>query len=409
MDNGSRDNLVQSNEIIELLKNPIAHNFIADHINEKPDSLALTFKNKVPFDLTKLTQLLQLYHKAKHKIPLWVSSRCAMHSKSYEQCSHHEVSKFKSTLVKGNLLLDLTAGLGVDSYYFSKQFNNVVSLEKDTNTFAFNKYNTLKLKATNISVIHGDLETFDFQNDYDVIYLDPDRRLSGQTQLRSVETYSPDIFVWYKKLLTHCKTLLIKLSPMVDINYLEQQIPEITATYVIAYKNEVKELLLKIDSNADNTVQQRIAVDINQHGTQQYIGKKNYEMGELMASPKVILEPSKSIIKAELGMVYAKLNKLKSIHPKSQYFFSDQTLDNFMGRQFEIIEDLPVQWSQIKKHLKARKIKAINVAQRNFYHDVKAIRNKLNIKEGGTQFLLFTIDINHKARCFYCEPIVRVL
>lgn len=404
MINDSLHDIVQSNEIIELLKNEKAKSFLSEHFDEKPEKLALSYRNKVDFNLSVLTQLLQLYHKAVHKIPEWVENRCAIHAKSYEQCTSAVVAKFKSTLFSGNKMIDLTSGLGVDAYYFSKSFDSVICLEKDSETCAFAQYNQRVLGTSNVSIFHSDLENYTLDDWYDLIYVDPDRRIEDKEQRKDVATYSPNIFVWYKKLLKHTNCLAIKLSPMTDISYLRNEIPEIDNIYVIAYKNEVKELLITVSPEVRSTLIH--AVELNDDTTLSYSEKTNNQEIHIGHEGKVLLEPSRAIIKAGLASNYCQHLGLTFLSLRGLYFFSENTIPEFMGRQYEIITQLSSQWKEIKKYLKSKKIKAIQIAQRNFFDDVKTIRKKLQINDGGETTLIFSRDENGNAICLHVRQLL---
>ncbi|MFT5725309.1 MAG: hypothetical protein ACI9JN_002433, partial [Bacteroidia bacterium] len=303
MNNAPLHNLVQSNEIIELLKNKAAQDFLTLHFTEKPDHLSLTYSGKVDFDLTKLTQILHLYQKAATKIPLWVQNMCAMHAKSYAQCSHWEVARFKSTLFKGTHLLDLTAGLGVDSFYFSKSFSQITSVERDLETHQYAVYNANKLGVTNINFIQQDLKSFQFSGRYDVIYLDPDRRVNQKFQQKDLASYSPNILEWHEILLKRCDHLLIKLSPMLDITFLETALPKLSNTYVIGYKNEVKEILIHLtNKEVDKPI--RHAVDINDLVSTVYTSERTTLPNTTQINGQYLLEPSKALIKTGLANTY---------------------------------------------------------------------------------------------------------
>ncbi|MFT5512084.1 MAG: 16S rRNA G966 N2-methylase RsmD [Bacteroidia bacterium] len=402
MINAPLHDIVQSNEIIELLKNKEAIAFLTTHIKEKPDYLALKYKGKVGFDISKLTQILQLYQKAQDKIPLWVKRQCAMHAKSYAQCSHWKIAEFKSSLFNGNYLLDLTGGLGVDSYYFSQSFKHIVSLEKDTETHQFAVHNGLKLGISNTAFINASLEDFAFERQYDLIYLDPDRRVLEKRLLGDFESYSPNIVQGQDKWLQHANNLLIKLSPMVDLTQIENTFRNLKATYVIGYKNEVKEILIHLVKNEFHSAT-RYAVDISADKTTEFTVDERVPNLSPNSDGSFLLEPSKSLIKSGLAHSYCAEQGLHPIHPNGLYYLSDSIYEGFMGRQFRVLEKLPCNWKIIKKYIKSNKLKSIQITQRQFYEDVKSIRKKLKITEGGDTFLQFTIDHNGQAVCYHTK------
>ncbi len=404
MTNDSQHDIVQSNEIIELLETPEAQLFLNKYINERPENLALTHSGKVNFNLPKLTQILHLYQKAQQKLPDWVTNRCALNSKSYAQSSHWEIAKYKSSLFSGTTLLDLTAGLGVDATYFAKSFKHVTALERDLETHQFARYNQKKLDSKNIEFIHADLDSFQFETSYDMIYLDPDRRPDDSRILGDFESYSPNIIEGHTKWLQHTNCLVIKLSPMVDLSLLQRTFPNARALYVIGYKNEVKEVLIHLTNEVvDKT--EIVSINITNSEVWRYSGGSITPKKATRGQEPILLEPSKPLIKSGLSNQYCVAFGLSPIKTTGLYYISDQQIENFDGRQFRIIEQLDASIKEIKKSLKRRGIKAIEIAQRHFHDDVRTIRGKLKIKEGGNLSLHFTIDDNGKSKCFLTERI----
>lgn len=404
MNNVPPNNIVQSNEIIELLKNPAALKFLDENFDEQPDLLALKYSGKLDFNLTKLTQILHLYHKAKHKIPLWVEKRCAMHDKSYAQCSHWEVAHYKSCQVGGHKLLDLTGGLGVDSYYFSLVFDEVTCVERDQLTHEFAQHNAFKLGANNIKFVHSDAHSFTFNDHYDVIYVDPDRRTETGRILGDIEAYSPNIVEEHKKWLQHADSVLVKLSPMVDLNLLEKTFENLEEVFVIGYKNEVKEILIRL-VNEDISSPKRYSVNILPDEIYQITYDTIFINTPTKAHGSYLLEPSKPLIKSGLAHVYCHDKGLAPIQQNGYYYLNDEMLEGFDGRQFKIITTLDSNWKTIKKYLKTKKIASIEIAQRHFFDDVATIRKKLKIKAGGNSLLHFTTNGEGKALCFHTERI----
>lgn len=404
MNNVPPHDIVQSNEIIELLKNEDALTFLNENFDEQPDLLSLKYSGKVNFNLTKLTQILHLYHKAKSKIPIWVENRCAMHEKSYAQCSHWEVAHFKSTLFSGKSALDLTGGLGVDSYYLSSSFNQVTCLERDKTTHQFATFNSRKLNANNILYVHADVDNFEFNDHYDLIYVDPDRRKDDTRILGDIEAYSPNIVVGQEKWLNYSDSVVVKLSPMVDLTLLENTFFNLKDIYVIGYKNEVKEILIHLTK--DNIAgPKRYAVNILNNKIHKFTSSTKTTNSGTNEAGDILLEPSKPLIKAGLSHAYCEGIGLCPIINNGHYYLHKEPLLDFDGRQFKIIKALDGNWKTISKYLKSNKIKSIEIAQRHFYEDVKSIRKKLKVNEGGKTSLHFTVNKDGKALCLHTERI----
>src|SRR5688572_28699960 len=78
-----------------------------------------------------LAEQLKLYPRAKEKLPVFTSNYCYLTTKSYEQSSSESLAKYKAGLFSGEVLIDLSGGLGVDDWAFSRSFKNVISVDND--------------------------------------------------------------------------------------------------------------------------------------------------------------------------------------------------------------------------------------------------------------------------------------
>src|SRR5690606_28321117 len=58
-----------------------------------------------------------------------------------EQASSWATSQYKSEIVKGKTLIDLTAGMGIDSFGFAQKFDEVTALERDPELVEISKHN----------------------------------------------------------------------------------------------------------------------------------------------------------------------------------------------------------------------------------------------------------------------------
>ena len=91
---------------------------------------------------------------------------------------------------------------------------------------------------------------------------------------------------------------------------------------------------------------------------------------------------------------------IAKLHPHSHLYTNNEPVE-FPGRRFKIQAVYPYD-SKIKKRLKINKA---NMTTRNFKLSVAQLRKKLGIKEGGDQYLFFTIDFNDKQIVIVCEKL----
>lgn len=115
-------------------------------------------------DLNKEFILSQIngVQKAKSKLPEFYNTQHIIYPTklSLEQCSSEKTGIYKSKLIKGKSLVDLTGGFGIDSFYFSKEFKQVTHIEQKSELSAIAKHNFKLLKANNIKTFNTTAEDF---------------------------------------------------------------------------------------------------------------------------------------------------------------------------------------------------------------------------------------------------------
>lgn len=392
---------MQRNEIISLLNDAAARAFLAEHLNHSPEILALQHSGKVAFDLKTATQLLQLYHKAQKKIPSWVSALCAMDAKSYEQCTSERVALFKAGLCSGALLLDLSCGLGVDATHFASRFTKVIAVEKNTDLAEMFRFNAIRMGLNNVEIAIGDGShpEIHLEKQPDVVYLDPDRRPDADVRAFLPHELEPNIDHLLEKLLDCAKLVLVKMSPLLDIQFLIKNYPKLHDIWVISELNEVKEVLLAFKPAPGKP--EIHAVDLGAHLPKTYSGRLSTDyQPELPATTdfKFLFEPSKSLIKSGLHAAYCRDAGLKPLVSQGLFYAGNHNLPESMGRSFEVIEQSEINWKKLKAGLKAKGIDKISVAKRNFPESTEVIRRRLNLPDGGEYMMLFSdTSMGHRA------------
>src|SRR5690606_28143209 len=132
--------------------------FIKDNLKQDINTLALK-KNPFPeYEWSWILNQIQAKQKAEKKLATWFANDNVIFPStlSIEQTSSETLAKFKSELISGEKLIDLTGGFGVDDFYFAKRFKKVVHCEFQENLSAIVQYNFKVLNADNIETISGD-------------------------------------------------------------------------------------------------------------------------------------------------------------------------------------------------------------------------------------------------------------
>ena len=152
------------------------------NVNLRTEINKLVLKSKVFDEVENKEIAIQISGKLKSKLklPSWFEAKNIYYPQkiSIEQTSSELTADYKSSLVSGNKLIDLTGGFGVDDYYFSKQFGSIVHCEINEELSQITEHNFEQLGVKNSKFFIGDgLEYLSQSKDqFDCIYVDPSRR-----------------------------------------------------------------------------------------------------------------------------------------------------------------------------------------------------------------------------------------
>ena len=262
--------------------------FIETHFNDDTDRL-LFRKAKWPDVNAEMAVSTILGHrKLRDKVPSWYGNAGLVFpsSLSVEQCSSEftaesrvrtmrellfrAVPGSKEALSRPNAadtdgpqtadlaelkIADLTGGLGVDSYVFSRHFGKVLYNEMNPVLADAACHNFSVLGCSNITVSCSRIECPEVLPSGfspDIIYLDPARRAADGKKVFRIEDCQPDIMQLKDSLLQIARLVAVKLSPMADIDIVVRSLgPHCRRIDVVSSSNECKEVVAYLDREYD--------------------------------------------------------------------------------------------------------------------------------------------------------------
>jgi len=361
-----------------------------------------------PFeDITaqELAQQIIGRQKATQKLPTWFSKMRIYYPPklNLEQTSSEVTAFYKSNLVSGDTLIDLTGGFGIDDYFFSKTIKHVTHCEINEELSALARHNFKILETTNIVCEIGNgLDILKKIDTIDWIYIDPSRRNDSKGKVFFLEDCLPDVPGHLNFLFAKTSNLLIKTSPLLDITVGIRSLQYVKEVHVIAVSNEVKELLWVIEKEYLGDCKIK-TVNISKKETQEFsfFLQEEAQKPPVLESPKTFLyEPNAAILKSGGFLSIGAYFKLKKLHQHTHLYTSDQKID-FPGRRFEIVNIFPYH----KKNMARAGISKANITIRNFPESVVNIRKKHKINDGGQTYLFFTTDKDNKRIVLQCNKV----
>ncbi|MFY7810245.1 MAG: THUMP-like domain-containing protein [Flavobacterium sp.] len=390
-------------DIFNLLS-PNIQQFIDKHLNYNLQQLALK-KNPFPeIDFKLILNQIETKNKSKNKLPTWYNTQNILFPSklSIEQTSSEITANYKSKLLNINSLVDITGGFGIDAFYFSKKIEKVFYVEKQEDLVTIVKHNYVQLNALNIECYLDDgLEFLDKnQLKVDAIYIDPARRNENINKVFLWEDCTPNIIENKEKYFDYANVLMVKTSPLFDINLGIKILKNVKEIHIVGIENEVKELLWILEKNYISKPK-IFAVNIkkNQEDILESIDYNN-EI-EYSQPLKYLYEPNASLMKMGNFKTIAHSFNLKKLQINSHLFTSNELIE-FMGRIFEIETIIPYNKNIINQTLKGKKV---NITTRNFPETVAEIKQKFNLKDGGEDYCFFTTLLNNEKNVLLCKKI----
>lgn len=391
--------------------------FISDH--EADDVYSLAFK-PVPegVDLQRALQQIAALKIVKTKVPSWAENKALLYPKhlSLEQCSSEITARFKADLMAAFVgktdftLADLTGGMGVDCYFMSQHTSAEVHyVEQDAelcNTAAHN----FSLLNKSITVHNTSAEKFVAANSghrFDVIYLDPARRGSKGEKLVSIADCKPNVCAMQQELFALTDRIVVKLSPMLDIQRSIREISNIQTLYVISVANECKELLLLINSNYTAEPEIR-AVNLDSAGGEYetlcgIMSSENSLTANCSAPLSYLYEPYAAHLKSGLFKTMCERYGVCKLHINSHLYTSAELKQTFPGRCFKIIETVDFDKHSAKKLFSS--LSCANITARNFPLPPEKLRIAYKVKDGGKVYIFATTTIQNRKILVVCEKI----
>lgn len=424
-------------------------NFILEHENDDPARLLLSKGKWKDIDTGLAANTIISRKKLKGKVPEWYAEAGLIFpsSLSAEQCSSQATAEYKAGLARrlyqetlqgstantgkagsgGMRIADLTGGLGVDSWAFSKTAEHVLYNEMNPLLADAAAHNFRLLGAGNITVsckalepgsLEGILSGADTASREkkgpdtgfcpDIIYLDPARRDDAGRKVFLLEDCRPDVLKLEEELLATSRFLIVKLSPMADITMATGRLGSVCRElHIISSGGECKELLAILDRDFGGECRIVVCSDAGRADrgifsftrTEERSASASFISGKDEAAGHAFLfEPGKALMKSgAFNLISSRFGIKKISRSTHLYLFSEETLAATLkdyGKVFRILEVLPMNGRGIRKA--GTGYPEAEVTARNISMSSEQLRRKLGTRPGnryhifGAEYLFVT-------------------
>ena len=316
---------------------------------------------------------------------------------SCEQCSSEATARYKAAIIrqlgkKQDILIDLTGGYGVDTYFLSEQTTQAHYVERNDELCRIAQHN---FQIANKSIHVHNTSAEDFLAQYPmagsvssdvkkevVVYLDPARRDAHGGKVFRIEDCEPNIIKILPSLRAISNTILIKFSPMLDITSALQSLGNEWDVHVVALHNEVKEIIFVTGNNRIH------AVNILHEGNDQFSFTRSEEKSALCAMAncicEYIYEPNAAIIKAGAFRLVSERYQLHKLDHNTHLYTADQLIEDFPGRVWKVIAQ-PI---KNQRDIAALGIQRAAILTRNYPLTPEELRKKFKLQESDSHFLI---------------------
>lgn len=406
--------------------------FTDEHRDEDPLRLLLQQSKYPDIDLRLVAQQLEGLRQASAKWPTLASCATYLYPPKInrEQSSSEFTAKYKSEIFErlgGGTFADLTGGMGIDTFFLSLKAQAGDYFEIDEGLCALARHNFSALGQAsiataerlnecfrdrsravpptgNISVHHGDSMAAIAQGGdrhYDFILIDPARRDIQGRKVAAFEDCTPNLLAHRDALLRSCRTLMVKASPMIDIDMAVQQLGAVDEVHVVAVGGECKEVLFLLSnaakecgnpeppSNLPIFKSPHLQIVDLQKGFKPISFTREEESAALpqfaASVGRYLYEPNAAVMKGGCYNSICAWFGVEKLARNTHLYTSSAYQEAFPGRCFEVLQPLSLNAKDVAKAIPEKKA---HVATRNFPLSAAELQKKLKLREGGTLFVI---------------------
>jgi hypothetical protein len=385
---------MRSSELL-LISTPEVQEYLSANESIDEKKLLLAKKEILGIPSSEMANQLIGRRKAKQKFPSWYQTTSIVYppSANLEQSSSEATAKFKaelirSVLVHSSLLVDLTGGFGVDTFFLGKLFSEAIHIEPNETVSAIAAHNHRLLGA---SILHVQQTAEEYlkanSKRADLFFIDPSRRSESKKVFKLADC-QPNITALQDALFTFSNFILTKASPLLDIQQALRELKHVAKVVVVSVENECKELLLlqKLGFVGEPFIE---TINLLNEGSvvERFVFTAVEERAAtvVFSSPlDYLYEPNASILKSGAFKLVAEKFGLRKLQANTHLYTSPNLFTDFPGRVFKI-EALNPTVKLLKELLPEGKA---NVATRNYPLSAQELKKKLKLKDGGEKFVL---------------------
>ncbi|WP_297167413.1 class I SAM-dependent methyltransferase [uncultured Porphyromonas sp.] len=376
--------------------------------DRSPDRILFERSELEPELRRQIALQVSLLPKMQRKVPHFLQGGGYVpHRVNFEQSSSELTACYKQQFVTNHdRVLDMTGGMGIDALSMASVAEGSLIYEIDPIMAQALTYNVHKLlQRDSVTVRCGDalaeIEASTLEG-ITLVYADPARRDMDNPNKRliSMEEYSPAPLEIVARLqeLGYTGRLLLKLSPMLDIQWILERLPHVYELHIVQLQDEVKELLVAISLRPqDVDVEVHLAV-VDRFGEVSQWSFPYHALSSVRTTYATKVEqyihiPQPLLMKSGAYHLIAEEQSLSLLGPNSHIYTSSQASTSPLYKTYKLIEELDYSKSTLRgKSLQSirQRYPALTIMSRHFPLTAQELKKTLRTDESDTYYLFAT-------------------
>ena len=375
--------------------------FVNAHKDEDTARLLLSAARYPSIDMPAAVQQIEGLRMAREKWPGLLACEEFFYPPrlNREQSSSEATARYKASIISSDdcqlsTIADLTGGMGVDTLAFAKVAQHVDYVERDPQLCALMEHNLRALRIDNVSVHCADsMEWLTAAGRYDLLFVDPARRAASGRKVAAFEDCMPNILEYAEMLRMHCRLLMVKASPMIDIDLGCRQLGNVNEVHVVGVKGECKEVLFVC---GEPQGEPRITCgEVSFTRSEEAATEARY----VKTMGRYLYEPDAMLMKGGPFKIIAVRYGIEQLGHNTHLYTSEKRLDGFPGRVFEVLQELKLGRKEVAAVIPDGKA---HVVTRNYPVEAAALQRQLGLREGGDVFVVAT-SVGDRKCGFLCK------
>ena len=376
-----------SGEELDILRLQEVRQAIEENIERDPLRVALD--SRIPHAREVATQVKYL-QRARQKLRRMYEARCILPQRAFEQASSEQTAAAKR--LSGGRLLDLTCGLGIDSTAMAERFESVVAIERDEVLAEVVRENLRRQGIDNVEVVTASAEEYvaTCKEQFDWIYVDPDRRTDQGRRVVRLEDCSPNVVELWPALKRISSRVAIKNSPLFDVEEAFRLFGH-CGVEVLSLAGECKEVMIYADGREPALAAEAVGKGRVEFKRSEIV---NWPMPEEFAAAEYshLIIPDVALQKARL--VRHALHDVADVWSENSFGFARTEPRDVLGRVEEIARIEPFDMKALKRELKGV---GTDITMRDFPHPLDEVRRRTGMRSGNEVRLALT---KVEGRCY---------